>query len=404
MKVSNLVAVAMLAVSGAAFAQEGPGQTHDTTAPGPADTSDLLRRMRQRRALQSSPTSEPAAEPAPPGASFLPPLMPIGNDAAAKKAAPVFTGADPAAIEPGDRIITQIIPLQYAEAVRLRNDLVPLVSADADLTAAAGPNCIIVTDTATRVRRLVELAVALDAAAARQVVAGRPGGPTMRGQVGASSGMVVARAGLPAGTFAAVVTAPTADVLAPADRAVARVRAVPGQAVKAGDVLFELDGAAEAAAVRLAEAHLAVAQARAAAAPAADRAVAQAEVAAAAADVDVRRQALAALTLAAPFDGQLTAVDVQSGQGVRAGTALTQVVGRADWGVRLNVSADAAKTLASDRPLQFVSPGAEPQAIDVVYVSPLLDLATNTVEVRARFTAAHAGLKVGAAGVVRPTP
>ncbi|HPP13112.1 MAG TPA: hypothetical protein PKW42_10310, partial [bacterium] len=45
---------------------------------------------------------------------------------AKKRNIPVRTGNDPAAIEPTDIVITQVIPIRYVDAVRLKQDLAPL--------------------------------------------------------------------------------------------------------------------------------------------------------------------------------------------------------------------------------------------------------------------------------------
>jgi len=81
---------------------------------------------------------------------------------AAKSNVPVYTGNDPASVEPGDHVITQIIPLQYADAVQLQQDLAPLIPEHALLVANSGSNTLIYTDTATNVRRLLTILKALD--------------------------------------------------------------------------------------------------------------------------------------------------------------------------------------------------------------------------------------------------
>ncbi len=75
---------------------------------------------------------------------------------------PVRSGSDPEAIEPTDEVITQIIPLKFADAKQVEADLGPLVPEYADLTANASSNALILTDTAANVRRIVEIVRALD--------------------------------------------------------------------------------------------------------------------------------------------------------------------------------------------------------------------------------------------------
>ncbi len=75
---------------------------------------------------------------------------------------PVRAGNDPTAIEPSDRLITQVIPLRSVDAVKLRDNLAPLVPAYAELSANASSNALILTDTEANVRRVVEIVQALD--------------------------------------------------------------------------------------------------------------------------------------------------------------------------------------------------------------------------------------------------
>ncbi|HOW69977.1 MAG TPA: type II secretion system secretin GspD [Phycisphaerae bacterium] len=86
----------------------------------------------------------------------------VQREKAKKANIPVRTGSDPAQIEPTDELITQVIPVSYADAAQLRQDLQPLISADADVTANASSNTIVVTDTAANIRRLVEIISSLD--------------------------------------------------------------------------------------------------------------------------------------------------------------------------------------------------------------------------------------------------
>jgi general secretion pathway protein D len=90
-------------------------------------------------------------------------ILRIVTVAEAKKSQiPVFQGADATTIPLSDTLRTQVIPLQSVDAVRLRQDLTPLLSADADVAANAGSNTIVVTDTAAKIHRLVEIIQAMD--------------------------------------------------------------------------------------------------------------------------------------------------------------------------------------------------------------------------------------------------
>ncbi len=83
--------------------------------------------------------------------------------AKAKKAdVPVHFGADPEEVAATDELITQIIPLGKSDAGRLKTDLMPLVSVDADFTANRDNNSLILTDTSRNVKRVVQIAANLD--------------------------------------------------------------------------------------------------------------------------------------------------------------------------------------------------------------------------------------------------
>ncbi len=81
----------------------------------------------------------------------------------AKKAnIPVRTGNDPNAIEPSDRVITQVIPLRFVDATKLKTDIASLMPSYADLSANASSNALILTDTEANVRRIMQIVRALD--------------------------------------------------------------------------------------------------------------------------------------------------------------------------------------------------------------------------------------------------
>jgi general secretion pathway protein D len=90
-------------------------------------------------------------------------VLKIVSVGAAKKAnVPVHFGADPAKVAESDEIITQVIPVATLDAVRLRQDLTPLIGGDADVTSNAASNSIVVTDTSANVKRIVRIVHALD--------------------------------------------------------------------------------------------------------------------------------------------------------------------------------------------------------------------------------------------------
>ncbi len=88
-------------------------------------------------------------------------IVPL-NDAK-RMSVPVRMGNDPGRIGLSDTIITQIVPIRYADAAALVENLQPLVEADyAELAANESSNSLIVTNTEANVRRIVEIAQALD--------------------------------------------------------------------------------------------------------------------------------------------------------------------------------------------------------------------------------------------------
>jgi general secretion pathway protein D len=86
----------------------------------------------------------------------------VAKDLAKKQNIPVRTGSDPEKVAQTDELITQVIPIHYADATQLKTDLTPLIGTDADFTANASSNSIIMTDTSANVRRIVEIISALD--------------------------------------------------------------------------------------------------------------------------------------------------------------------------------------------------------------------------------------------------
>jgi len=75
---------------------------------------------------------------------------------------PVMTGADPNQIPRKDNIVTQILPVHYVDVSKLIDNLRPLLSDSASITANDSSNAIILTDSQTNVRRMAEIITALD--------------------------------------------------------------------------------------------------------------------------------------------------------------------------------------------------------------------------------------------------
>ena len=82
---------------------------------------------------------------------------------------PVRTGNDPKSIQPTDRMITQIIPIRTADAIKLKADLATLIPESADVASNASSNTLIITATESTVRRIVEIIHAIDMSEVSQV-------------------------------------------------------------------------------------------------------------------------------------------------------------------------------------------------------------------------------------------
>ncbi len=75
---------------------------------------------------------------------------------------PVSSGNEAAAIASGDHIITHIIPVRYADAVKLKDNLQPLAADYSVITANESSNSIIITDTASNVQKFINIVTSLD--------------------------------------------------------------------------------------------------------------------------------------------------------------------------------------------------------------------------------------------------
>jgi general secretion pathway protein D len=84
------------------------------------------------------------------------------RDKAKKGNVPVHFGAKPEDVANTDELITQVIPIRNMNATKLKDDLKPLLPADADVTANEGSNSIIITDASSSIRRIVQIIAGLD--------------------------------------------------------------------------------------------------------------------------------------------------------------------------------------------------------------------------------------------------
>ena len=83
------------------------------------------------------------------------------NDAKTRNI-PVKIGNDPATIPNNDEIVTQIIPIRFVDAGDLVKDLSPFVSPQATVVANDQGNSIVITDTQSNIRHLMEIIKAID--------------------------------------------------------------------------------------------------------------------------------------------------------------------------------------------------------------------------------------------------
>jgi general secretion pathway protein D len=81
---------------------------------------------------------------------------------AKKRYIPVKAGANPDVISRSDEVITQVIPLRYTDATKLKDDLTPLLPEYAVMSANQASNSLILTDTSSNVKRIVQIVKELD--------------------------------------------------------------------------------------------------------------------------------------------------------------------------------------------------------------------------------------------------
>jgi type II secretory pathway component GspD/PulD (secretin) len=79
----------------------------------------------------------------------------------------IVTGNDPAAVQKSDEMVTQIIPVRYANVGQLANNLGPLLPASASLSVNESANALVLVSTRTDVQRMLKIISALDSAIAR---------------------------------------------------------------------------------------------------------------------------------------------------------------------------------------------------------------------------------------------
>eukprot|EP00752_Nemacystus_decipiens_P014029 g12465.t1 len=87
----------------------------------------------------------------------------VSLEDAKRQSIPVLYGNDPEAIPQTDTVVTQVVPIRFANADEIQDDLEDLIDDEfAEMTANQSSNAIIITDTQANIRRLVQIIASLD--------------------------------------------------------------------------------------------------------------------------------------------------------------------------------------------------------------------------------------------------
>jgi general secretion pathway protein D len=86
----------------------------------------------------------------------------VPSRTATQKNVPVAVGREAKDATGVDKIITQLIPVKYSDAQAIVGVITPLISRDANITAYANTNTIIVTDTSANIKRLLQIIGEID--------------------------------------------------------------------------------------------------------------------------------------------------------------------------------------------------------------------------------------------------
>jgi general secretion pathway protein D len=86
----------------------------------------------------------------------------VSQDTAKTKETPIVSGNDPDAVERGDEVVTQIIPVKYATVSQLVPNLELLLPTTATLSANESANSLILVATKTDIKRMLKIITALD--------------------------------------------------------------------------------------------------------------------------------------------------------------------------------------------------------------------------------------------------
>jgi len=89
---------------------------------------------------------------------------------AAKNHLQVRIGADPAYIPKTDVVVTQIIPLKYADAAEMSQIIEPILSTGAQMTTYARTNSLMITDTSANIHHIAQVLQQLDVEGSKEKV------------------------------------------------------------------------------------------------------------------------------------------------------------------------------------------------------------------------------------------
>jgi RND family efflux transporter MFP subunit len=202
------------------------------------------------------------------------------------------------------------------------------------------------------------------------------------------------------------LVAETLRLQSPGDGVIQQVRVRTGDRVKKGDLILELDSQRAQAALAQAEAKLGLAQSQLTrvkslygeqhVASRAELDEKEAEVRIDQAEIVIRKHDLMDARVLAPFDGavELTA---QAGQQVTKGEALGRIIAVDAPRAMFQVPEDALRDIKVGRPVEVTVTAYPGRAFKAAIseVSPVIDPATATVTVNARFTESTEGLLPG---------
>ena len=92
----------------------------------------------------------------------------VPKDEASKRNLQVRIGADPIHIPMNDSMVTQILPIKYAQATEVGEIIKPLLSAGAEMTTYPRTNSIMVTDTSANIHHIARILEQLDVEGSRE--------------------------------------------------------------------------------------------------------------------------------------------------------------------------------------------------------------------------------------------